>query len=174
MTFRMAAWAVGAVVFLGGCGDEPARCESNCPAVAGSYTLLEDFVHETCPWMSYDLGPTLVVEQTDSTGNIRTQLIDPVYQLQLPFAGELHVDEDRRENELGSFIFGTRTTRQATRTDPQIVTLEVRMTGSFGVDEGGRFISGQLLTTEIRGPNVGCMVTRTFVGVDRAAAEPVN
>jgi hypothetical protein len=165
----MKVWTAAAVVgiagLLGGCGAEPQRCVGDCPDLSGEYAVTENFAATACGYVTYELGPALILEQATLDGRLRTQLIDPLRGLEVPFVGEVYAENG--DGRVGSFLFLSRVTRPISGTDPNLATLEVRMTGTVYEEQGRRIVSGQLVTTQVRGPEVGCATMSNFLGQDR-------
>ena len=149
----------------GGCGDVQGPCTQGCPDISGTYSIADSVPTGTCPFSPYLIGPSVQLQQTDERRRVSLQIIDPTTQVEVPLTGDVYLAASGQE--LGSFRIDTRTTRMATRTGEQTLTLDVLATGSVALRDGRRVLTATLTTTDaLSGP--ACTTTLSVTGEAQA------
>jgi hypothetical protein len=144
-----------------GCSDVQGPCTQGCPDISGTYSVEDSVPTGDCPFSPYLIGPSMQLQQTDDKRRVSLQIIDPTTQVEVPLTGDVYLASSGQE--IGSFRVDTRTTRMATRTGEQTLTLDVLATGSVFLRDGRRVLTATLSTTDaLSGP--ACTTTLTVTG----------
>jgi hypothetical protein len=160
--------AVSAVLLAlvaSGCDTSQGPCSQNCPNIAGVYSIDNTVPTGECGFSPYLLAPSVEIQQGSQGRKMSFRVIDPTTQLEVPLSGDVYAP-DKGGGLIGSFRITSRTTRLASRTSEQLVTLDVTATGSVSLVEDRRVLSATLNTTDATSGR-GCTATLSVTGASR-------